>query len=62
MNLVVPHRAFEIATVLASLGVVSTWVTILVCQPRLRTFARRGQVTGPPGAGCSARRSPSWPG
>jgi L-asparagine permease len=47
LNLVVPHRAFDIATALASLGVVSTWVTILVCQIRLRTFAKRGQLERP---------------
>src|SRR5580692_1827335 len=31
LNLFVPHRAFDIATALASLGVLATWVTILVC-------------------------------
>ena len=47
LNLFVPHRAFDIATALASLGVLSTWITILVCQMRLRTFAQRGQVRRP---------------
>lgn len=47
LNLVVPHRAFDIATSLASLGVLATWVTILVCQMRLRAMANRGQLTRP---------------
>jgi L-asparagine permease len=47
LNLVVPHRAFDIATALASLGVLSTWITILVCQLRLRSKAIRGEITRP---------------
>jgi L-asparagine permease len=47
LNLVVPHRAFNIATALASLGVLATWVTILVCQLRLRAAAGRGELTRP---------------
>ena len=47
LNLVVPHRAFDIATALASLGVISTWVSILVCQLRLRARADRGDLTRP---------------
>lgn len=47
LNLVVPHRAFDIATSLASLGVLSTWITIIVCQMRLRAMALRGQVARP---------------
>jgi L-asparagine permease len=31
LNLIGPHRAFDIATALASLGVLATWITILVC-------------------------------
>jgi L-asparagine permease len=41
LNLVVPSRAFDIATAVASLGVLATWTTILVCQLRLR--ARTGK-------------------
>jgi len=37
LNLVVPGRAFDIATAVASLGVLVTWTTILVCQVRLRS-------------------------
>jgi L-asparagine permease len=47
LNLVVPHRAFDIATALASLGVLSTWISILVCQLRLRARAARGTVRRP---------------
>ncbi|WP_228555953.1 amino acid permease [Catenulispora pinisilvae] len=36
LNLVVPSRAFDIATSTASLGVLTTWATILVCQARLK--------------------------
>jgi L-asparagine permease len=37
LNLVVPSRAFDIATAVASLGVLVTWTTILVCQVRMRS-------------------------
>jgi L-asparagine permease len=47
LNLFVPHRAFDIATALASLGVLATWVTILVCQMRLKAAAERGAVQRP---------------
>jgi L-asparagine permease len=47
LNLVVPHKAFDIATALASLGVLATWLTILVCQLRLRAAARRGELQRP---------------
>lgn len=47
LNLIVPHRAFDIATALASLGVISTWVSILVCEMRLRVRARRGELARP---------------
>lgn len=36
LNLVVPSRAFDIATSTAALGVLATWATILVCQMRLK--------------------------
>lgn len=41
LNVVVPQRAFDIATAVASLGVLVTWATILICQLRLR--ARRSE-------------------
>jgi L-asparagine permease len=36
LNMVVPSRAFDIATSTASLGVLTTWATILFCQARLK--------------------------
>jgi L-asparagine permease len=47
MNVFVPHRAFDIATALASLGVLATWVTILVCQAQMRAAGERGEVDRP---------------
>jgi L-asparagine permease len=47
LNLFVPHRAFDIATALASLGVLATWISILVCQMRLRASAARGELDRP---------------
>lgn len=47
MNVFVPHRAFDIATALASLGVLATWVTILVCQVRMRAAGERGELRRP---------------
>ncbi|GHH62269.1 L-asparagine permease [Streptosporangium violaceochromogenes] len=43
----VPERAFNIATAIASLGVVTTWGTLLFCQLRLRRAAERGLLTRP---------------
>jgi L-asparagine permease len=47
MNVFIPRRAFDIATALASLGVVATWVTILVCQVRMRAAGERGELDRP---------------
>jgi L-asparagine permease len=47
LNIFVPQRAFDIATSLASLGVLATWATILVCQMRLRAAALRGDLERP---------------
>ncbi|MEU9832939.1 amino acid permease [Streptosporangium sp. NPDC048047] len=43
----VPERAFNIATAVASLGVITTWATLLYCQLRLRRAALRGLVERP---------------
>ena len=43
-NYVVPREAFDIAIAIASLGVVATWATLIVCQMRLRQAALRGFV------------------
>lgn len=47
LNAVVADEAFEIATSIASLGVLTTWATLLYCQIRLRAKARRGEVERP---------------
>lgn len=47
LNIFVPRKAFDIATALASLGVLATWVTILVCQMRFRAAAQRGDLERP---------------
>ncbi|WP_106189306.1 amino acid permease [Umezawaea tangerina] len=47
LNYVVPKEAFDIAIAIASLGVVATWATIIVCQLRLRASALRGEVERP---------------
>jgi L-asparagine permease len=41
LNVAVPQRAFDIATAVASLGVLVTWATILICQMRLRATTSR---------------------
>ncbi|MEV8631453.1 amino acid permease [Streptosporangium sp. NPDC051023] len=43
----VPERAFNIATAVASLGVVTTWGALLFCQIRLREAAERGLLERP---------------
>ncbi|MGV9535528.1 amino acid permease [Streptosporangium sandarakinum] len=43
----VPERAFNIATAVASLGVITTWATLVYCQLRLRRAAQRGLVERP---------------
>ncbi|GAA4226555.1 L-asparagine permease [Streptosporangium album] len=44
----VPERAFNIATAIASLGVVTTWGTLVLCQIRLRRAAMQGLLERPP--------------
>ncbi|MCO5999601.1 amino acid permease [Actinoallomurus rhizosphaericola] len=48
LNYVVPKMAFDIATSIASLGVVAVWVTLIGCQLRLRSRANRGEIERPP--------------
>ncbi len=43
----VPERAFNIATAVASLGVITTWGTLVFCQIRLREAAERGLLERP---------------
>ncbi|MFI9812061.1 amino acid permease [Saccharothrix variisporea] len=47
LNYVVPKEAFDIAIAIASLGVVATWATLILCQLRLRKAALRGEVERP---------------
>ncbi|MBW8481035.1 amino acid permease [Actinomadura parmotrematis] len=47
LNVFVPHKAFEIATSIASLGVLTTWATLLYAQVRFRRAAERGEVERP---------------
>ncbi|MGV9771618.1 amino acid permease [Streptosporangium sp. NPDC003464] len=43
----VPERAFNIATAIASLGVITTWGTLVFCQIRLRRAAEQGLLERP---------------
>lgn len=43
----VPERAFNIATAIASLGVITTWATLLYCQVRLRRGGHRSPFPMP---------------
>ena len=47
LNYIVPKDAFDIAIAIASLGVVSTWATLIICQMRLRQKALKGEVQRP---------------
>ncbi|USX56968.1 amino acid permease [Lentzea sp. HUAS12] len=47
LNYVVPKEAFDIAIAVASLGVVSTWATLIICQLRLRKKALAGEIQRP---------------
>ena len=44
LNYVVPSQVFEIVLNIASLGIVSTWAFILVCQLKLRGAIARGEA------------------
>jgi L-asparagine permease len=47
LNYLVPKEAFDIAIAIASLGVITTWATLVFCQLRLRQAALRGEVERP---------------
>ncbi|HEX7305834.1 amino acid permease [Lentzea sp.] len=47
LNYLVPKEAFDIAIAIASLGVVSTWATLIFCQLRLRKKALAGEIERP---------------
>ncbi|MBB4683459.1 amino acid permease [Amycolatopsis jiangsuensis] len=47
LNYIVPSEAFDIATAVASLGVVATWATLILSQMRMRQAALRGELERP---------------
>jgi L-asparagine permease len=44
LNYVMPSQVFEVVLNIASLGVISTWAFIVVCQMKLRQAQNRGDV------------------
>lgn len=44
LNYLVPSEVFELVLNIASLGVLSTWAFIVICQMRMRAAVRRGEV------------------
>lgn len=44
LNYVVPSQVFEVVLNIASLGIVSTWGFIVICQMKLRAMTNRGEV------------------
>ncbi|MGW4325685.1 amino acid permease [Nocardia sp. NPDC004573] len=47
LNGIVPDRAFEIVLNMASLGIVASWATIVLCQLQLWRWSRQGRVERP---------------
>ncbi|MGV9300262.1 amino acid permease [Amycolatopsis sp. NPDC003676] len=47
LNYIVPSKAFDIATAIASLGVVATWATLVFSQMRMRQASLRGELERP---------------
>ncbi|MCQ1957843.1 amino acid permease [Arthrobacter sp. zg-Y826] len=47
LNAVVPADAFEIVLNVASLGIISTWAMIVLCQMELAKRAKRGELERP---------------
>lgn len=47
LNAVVPAAAFEIALNLASLGIITAWAVIILCQLKLWYLARKGEIARP---------------
>jgi L-asparagine permease len=44
LNYLVPSQVFEIVLNVASLGIVSTWAFIVICQMKLRVAQNRGRI------------------
>ncbi|NNH75109.1 amino acid permease [Nocardia uniformis] len=47
LNYVVPSRAFEIVLNVASLGILASWATIVLCQLKLWSWTRDGRAERP---------------
>jgi L-asparagine permease len=47
LNGIVPSHAFEIVLNVASLGILSSWITIIVCQLQLFRWSKDGKATRP---------------
>jgi len=47
LNGVVPEKAFEIVLNVASLGILSSWATIIICQIQLYRWSQRGLMARP---------------
>lgn len=47
LNGIVPDRAFEIVLNLASLGIVASWATIVLCQLQLWRWSQQGKLRRP---------------
>lgn len=47
LNFFVPASAFETVLSVASVGIISTWATIIICQMRLKQLADRGELVRP---------------
>ncbi len=47
LNGIVPEKAFEIVLNVASLGILSSWATIVICQLQLFRWSKQGKMTRP---------------
>ncbi|MFF1573865.1 amino acid permease [Leifsonia sp. NPDC058292] len=47
LNLIVPEQAFNIVVNVASLGIVTSWAMIILCQIQLRRWALQGRLERP---------------
>jgi L-asparagine permease len=47
LNYLVPAEAFEIVLNIASVGIIMTWATIVLCQIQLKRWADKGWVQRP---------------
>ncbi len=47
LNSIVPDQAFEIVLNVASLGILASWATIIICQLQLYRWSQQGRMTRP---------------